>query len=446
MKWICADFEFDTSMPIIMGILNVTPDSFSDGGEHNTLEQAVEHAHKLIADGAQIIDVGGESTRPGATSVDIEEELARVLPVIEALAEEDVCVSVDTRHSQVALEALQAGASIINDVTGFTDPRMLDIAANSDAGLVVMHNGRLKATGNKDEAGAETDIVTHVADFLQTQTHKLEKAGVNPNRICIDPGPGFGKTAEQSLDVMRNITEFVHLGYAVMAAPSRKSYLTHAYKSLKDSKPEERDVASAAECLLAAELGAHVLRVHNVEITKAALRDLRPRVLLGIGCNQVTNDILEACAGDAVRAKKTLLNRTVGALSMLPDSELIDVSSYYESEPAYNENQDKFLNAVVLLRCGESPRDLLKNIHEIENNLGRIRTIKNGPRTCDIDILDYQMYVYESDELTLPHPRINERDFVVKPIQEILPHHILANGHAVGSTPETNRVGSATRI
>ena len=449
MKWICADFEFDTSMPIIMGILNVTPDSFSDGGKHNTPEAALEHAQELIKQGAQIIDVGGESTRPGAEPVNEEEELARILPVIEALAEEDVCVSVDTYHPQVALEALQAGASIINDITGFTNPKMFEIASNCDAGLIVMHNGRAECANgatSECEASTESDIVAHVVSFLQTQAHKLENAGIKPNRICIDPGPGFGKTAQQSLDVMRNIVEFVHLGYAVMAAPSRKSYLTFAYASLKDSKPEERDIASAAECLLAAELGAHVLRVHNVEITKAALRDLRPHVLLGIGCNQVTNDVLETCAGDTLQAKKTLLNRAVGALSMLPDSELIDVSSYYESEPAYLEGQDTFLNAVVLLRCGESPRDLLKNLHEIENNLGRIRTVKNGPRTCDIDILDYQMYVYESDELTLPHPRINERDFVVKPLLEILPHHILANGCSVGSMPEGERVGRAVKV
>lgn len=435
MIWKCADFEFDTTIPVIMGVLNVTPDSFSDGGQHNTAEAAVEHAHKLIEQGAQIIDVGGESTRPGAAEIDPETEIARVLPVIEALTEEDVCVSIDTRHPQVALEALSAGASIINDVTGFTNEHMFDIAKNCDAGLVVMHNSRgVEVSG---------DIVAHATEFLRTKTLALTAAGVDPRRICVDPGPGFGKTAQQSLDVMRNITEFVHLGHVVMAAPSRKSYLTHAYKSLKDSKPEERDVASAAECLLAAELGAGVLRVHNVEITKAAMRDLRPRVILGIGCNQVTNEVLDACGGDALRAKKTMLNRAVGALSMLPDSELIDVSSYFESQPAYLEDQDAFLNGVVVLRCGESPRDLLQNLHKIEDELGRIRTVKNGPRTCDIDILDYQMYVYESEELTLPHPRINERDFVVKPLLEVLPGCVLANGHAVGSVPESDRVGFA---
>ncbi len=438
MIWKCADFEFDTSMPVVMGILNVTPDSFSDGGQHDTFDSAVQHAHKLLSDGAQIIDVGGESTRPGAVELDAEVELARVLPVVEALAREDVCVSIDTRHHEVALEALRAGASIINDVTGFTDARMFDIAKNCDAGLVVMHNGRVVEVCG--------DVVSCATDFLREQTSKLQSAGVSANRICIDPGPGFGKSAEQSLDVMRNITEFVHLGYPVMAAPSRKSYLTHAYKSLKDSKPEERDVASAAECLLASELGAGVLRTHNVEITKAALRDLRPRVVLAIGCNQVTNDVLQACGGSALQAKKTMLNRAVGALSMLPDSELIDVSRYYESEPAYLENQDAFLNGVVVLRCGESPRELLGNLHKIEDELGRIRAVRNGPRTCDIDILDYQMYVHESEELTLPHPRINERDFVVKPLLEVLPGCVLANGHAVGAVPEKERVGRANRL
>ena len=271
MTWRCGAFEFDDRMPIIMGILNVTPVSFSDGGQHNTLDAAVEHAHRMVEEGAQIVDVGGESTRPGSDEVAIDEELARVVDVVRALAAEGICVSVDTRHAQVARAAVDAGAAIINDVSGFRDPAMVDVACSCDAGLVVMHmKGEPKTM---QESPEYDDVVAEVRDYLRDQTLMLEKAGVAHERICIDPGPGFGKTPSQTLDVVRNFQEFVHLGYPVMAALSRKSYIGYAY-GIDD--PAKRDRASAAEALMACELGASVLRVHNVAITVEVLRDLRP--------------------------------------------------------------------------------------------------------------------------------------------------------------------------
>lgn len=444
MIWQCAAHELDTKMPIIMGILNVTPDSFSDGGQHNEFEDAVAYAREMIEAGAQIIDVGGESTRPGSDEVSIDEEIARAVEVVRALASEGVCVSIDTRHAEVAKAAVEAGASIINDVSGFRDPAMVEVAASCDAGLVVMHMKGEPSTMQQDTA--YDDVVSEVRDYLKAQAAMLEAAGVAPERICVDPGPGFGKTPQQSLDLMRNFTELVHLGYVVMAAPSRKSYLTYAYKTLEGSAPEERDVASAAECLLACEQGAHVLRVHNVSMTVAGLKDLRPYVLLGLGCNMVPDELLAMCGGDARRAKMMLMNRAIGNLSVLPDTEFVDASGFYESEPAYYEDQDLFVNAVVLLRSGIAPRELLQYLHRIEDGLGRVRTIENGPRTCDLDILDYQLYVYTSDELTLPHPRICERDFVVKPILEILPNHVLADGTKVNSVAEADRIGAAKRL
>ena len=204
----------------------------------------------------------------------------------------------------------------------------------------------------------------------------------------------------------------------------------------------ERDVASAAEALLACELGASVVRTHSVEMTAAALKDLRPAVLLGLGSNVA----LVAESGEETEAKIAQINLAVGSLCSLPDTQIVDMASFYESEPAYYTDQDAFVNTVVLLRTGLPPKELLGHLHGIENSLGRVRTVENGPRTLDLDILDYQMYVASDDELTLPHPRVAERDFVVKPLLEILPGWELADGTPVNSVPEDTRVGKARRL
>ncbi len=439
MLWKCGSFEFDTRRPVIMGILNVTPDSFSDGGTHNAPEAAIAWAQKLIDEGAHLIDVGGESTRPGSAEVSVEEEAARVLPVVRALAEQGVCVSVDTRHAEVARVCVEAGAAVINDVSGFRDPAMVQVAAESDCGVVVMHMQGEPGTMQEDPQYA--DVVTEVRDYLREQAEMLEAAGVARERICVDPGPGFGKTAQQTLELVRNFHEFNRLGYPVMVAVSRKSFLGYAY-GIDD--PVERDHVSATEALAACELGASVVRVHNVAETVKALADLRPYALLALGCNVP----LVAEPGEEREGKIAMLNQAITELCSLPDSQIVDISSFYESEPAYYEDQDTFINAVVLLRTGIAPKELLGYLHAIENSLGRVREIENGPRTCDLDILDYQLYVTDNEVLTLPHPLILERDFVVKPLLELLPGHVLANDVAVAAAalPEAERYGKANRI
>lgn len=229
MIWKCSQYHFDSQMPIIMGILNVTPDSFSDGGSYAGVEEACAAARKMVDEGALIIDVGGESTRPGASPVSVEEELARVLDVVRQLASEGICVSVDTRHAEVAKACIDAGAAIINDVTGFRDPAMAEVAKNSDAGLVLMHMKGDDPRTMQDEP-IYTDVVSEVANYLLSGAHRLEGLGVDRSRICLDPGPGFGKTAKQTIELMRNFQEFTHLGYPLMVAVSRKSYIGYAYK------------------------------------------------------------------------------------------------------------------------------------------------------------------------------------------------------------------------
>ena len=252
MIWKCSQYHFDSQMPIIMGSLNVTPDSFSDGGEHDGFDEAIAHARRMVDEGARIIDVGGESTRPGAAPVSPEEELSRVIDVVRALAAEGICVSIDTRHADVASACLEAGAAIINDVSGFSDPAMVDVAVASDCGVVVMHMKGEPATMQNDPV--YEDVVAEVRDYLRDAAAALEAAGVDRSRICVDPGPGCGKTPQQTLELVRNFQEIVHLGYPVMAALSRKSFIGFAYGS---DKPAERDRASAAEALMPASTSKH---------------------------------------------------------------------------------------------------------------------------------------------------------------------------------------------
>lgn len=434
MIWRCGSYSFDSRTPVIMGILNVTPDSFSDGGSYASIDEAVAAGLQMIEDGALIVDVGGESTRPGADPVSEEEELKRVLEVVRRLADEDICVSIDTRHASVAKACVEAGASIINDVTGFRDPEMVKVAASCDAGLVVMHmkGDDPRTMQNEPEY---TDVVDEVLTYLKDRANQLEQAGISRDRICLDPGPGFGKTAKQTIQLMRNFQEFAHLGYPLMVAVSRKSYIGYAYE-IEDAK--QRDNASAAEALMACELGASIVRTHNVPLTvKSIEENLRPYVFIGMGCNVA----LVADEGEELEGKKAMLNQAISDMCMLPDSQIVDISSFYESEPAYFEDQDTFVNAVVLLRTGLPPQELLRYLQAIEQSLGRVRERENGPRTCDLDILDYQGYVCEHEILTLPHPLLHERDFVVKPLLELAPRHELANGTKVSL--DSVKVGKA---
>lgn len=441
MIWECGRFKFDTVTPTIMGVVNVTPDSFSDGGDNYDPDAAIATAVQMAKDGALIIDVGGESTRPGASPVSPDEEWRRVGPVVEALSKKGLCVSIDTRHSQVAEKAIAAGASMVNDVSGFRDPEMVNVVCDSDVGLVVMHMQGEPSTMQDDPR--YDDVVSEVCEYLGARARELCEAGISRKRICLDPGPGFGKTPKQTVELMRNIHEVRHLGYPVMVAASRKRYVAYAYH-IDDPDPKARDEASAQEALLACELGASVVRTHNVKKTVEVLSGLRPYVLLGLGSNVA----LVAEPGEETEAKIAQINLAVASLCQLPDSQLVDMSSFYESEPAYCTDQDAFVNAVVLMRSGIPPKEMLAYLHAIEARLGRVRDDANpkGPRTIDIDILDYQLYTAMSDELTLPHPGVVERDFVVKPLCEILPNHVLADGSRVGDIPEDKRVGRAWKV
>jgi dihydropteroate synthase len=242
-----------------MGVLNVTPDSFSDGGLHETTDAAIAHGLAMAADGADIIDVGGESTRPGADPVSAGEELGRVMPVVRALADRGIAVSIDTSKAQVAEAALAAGAEIVNDVTAFGEADMAGVAAAAGAGVVLMHMLGIPRTMQADPH--YEDVVAEVTAFLADRAARAEQAGIDAERICIDPGIGFGKTLEHNLALLHHVPVLVATGYPVLIGASRKSFLTHL---LGPFPVEERDPATAAAHVLAVAGGAAVLRVHNV--------------------------------------------------------------------------------------------------------------------------------------------------------------------------------------
>lgn len=245
-----------------MGILNITPDSFSDGGKFFKIEDAITHAKKLIESGVDIIDIGGESTRPGAESVSEEEELKRVIPVIQELATGrwgEFLISIDTYKSNIAQKAIEAGADIINDVSGLTmDPNMVHIAAKANCPIVIMHNKGIPATkpepgkwGNGDEG-----ITKEVYIWLQNQTNFAIQNGIKQENMIIDPGIGFGKTPEEDLSLIKNLKEFKSLGFLVMVGPSRKSFIKKLFGDC-DLEVKSKELAE-----LAIKNGADIVRVH----------------------------------------------------------------------------------------------------------------------------------------------------------------------------------------
>lgn len=240
---------------LVMGILNVTPDSFSDGGKYNTVEKAVEHARKMVAEGADIIDVGGESTRPGHTTISAEEELKRILPVIKALAQEIDCpLSVDTYKAVVARAAIEAGAHIINDIWGAKkDPDMAKVAAELKVPIILMHN--------REKAEYSGSLMKEVCDDLMESVQIAKAAGVTDEQIILDPGIGFGKTYEQNIEVMRNLHHIVALGYPVLLATSRKSMIGNTLQL----PPHERVEGTAATVAYGIAQGCHMVRVHDVK-------------------------------------------------------------------------------------------------------------------------------------------------------------------------------------
>jgi dihydropteroate synthase len=268
MLFHCGNFKFDLSRPLVMGIVNVTPDSFSDGGLHLQRDAALAHAHQLIAEGADLLDIGGESTRPGAKPVGIQEELDRVLPVIEGLRGAPVPVSIDTFKPDVMRAAIAAGAQMVNDINALQDAAAMNIVAGANVAVCLMHKQGDPQT--MQQQPNYQNVVAEVSAFLRERIAASEAAGIRRDRIAIDPGFGFGKTLAHNLTLLCELGKLTGLDVPILAGLSRKSMLG----AVTGRDTGQRLPASIAAALIAVQRGANVVRVHDVGATVDALKVL----------------------------------------------------------------------------------------------------------------------------------------------------------------------------
>jgi dihydropteroate synthase len=413
-----------------MGVVNVTPDSFSDGGTWFGADAAIAHGLELAAQGADIVDVGGESTRPGAQRVDADEELRRIAPVVTALVQEKLHVSIDTMRASVAEYALNAGVHLVNDVSGgLADPDMPRLVAQAGLPYVVMH-----WRGHSDDMYARAvyrDVVREVREELARRVDQVMKAGVEADCVVLDPGLGFGKRPEHNWPLLVSLPELAVLDgrtFPVLVGASRKGFIGKLLAG-QDKQPRSfpgSDDATVALTALAATNGAWCVRVHKVPPNADAVRVAaawrhaaaqtgKHDVVLALGAN----------IGDRLGALKA----AVAAIGRLPDTEVTRVSPVYQTAPVGGPEQPDYLNAVLAARTGLRPRDLLSRLHEIEAGHGRVREVRFGPRTLDIDIVTYAGEVSDDPVLTLPHPRARERAFVLAPWLDIDPEAVLPGGY-----------------
>lgn len=265
-KLLCGRFEFTLERPLVMGILNVTPDSFSDGSRHFETDAAIAHGLKLVGEGADVIDIGAESTRPGATPVSLKEEIDRLLPVIEGLRHSGAAISVDTFKPEVMRAVLNAGADMINDIYGFRRPGALEAVADSRCGLCVMHmQGEPRTMQHEPKYD---DVVAEVREFLRERVQAMRLLGMDPQRVLLDPGFGFGKTAQHNYELLRRLPEVIFDEFPLLVALSRKSMIGHVV----GREPDQRLGGSIAGALAGVARGAAMVRVHDVAQTVDAIK------------------------------------------------------------------------------------------------------------------------------------------------------------------------------
>ena len=424
--WHTGRFRLVLDRVHLMGIVNVTPDSFSDGGRFVEARAAIAHAERLVSEGADLLDLGAESTRLNAAPVPAEEEWRRLQPVLEEVVRWGVPVSVDTHKPEVMRAALEAGADLINDVRALTTPGALQaLAAHPSAGACLMHSRGDPST--MQTLAQYDDVVEEVATFLAERFQAACTAGISSERVVLDPGYGFAKTVEHSVELLaRQEALRARLARAgverpLLAGLSRKGTVGR----LTGRPVEQRLAGSLAAALLAAPRGARVLRVHDVaetvdvlKVWQAVDQASRETVAIGLGAN----------LGDA----RATLAWAMQQLAAHPAVQLQRVSSLYRTRPVDAEGPD-YLNAVALLTTSLDPHALLGLLQGLEQQAGRERPYRNAPRTLDLDLLLYGQRVLNTDHLTLPHPRLHQRRFVLEPLAEIAAD-LEVPGHASVST------------
>lgn len=398
---------------VIMGILNVTPDSFSDGGRFYKKEEAIARGRAMAHEGADVIDIGGESTRPGSLPVDAAEEIARVVPVVEALTDTVAApISIDTYRADVAARALVGGAHIINDISALRfDENMAKVVADYGCPVVLMH---MQGTPrDMQENPMYDDVVADILDFLDDAVARAVNAGIGRDRIIVDPGFGFGKTLTHNIELMRHLQAFRLLGCPVLLGTSRKTSLGNI---LLSAPPHEREEGTAATVALGIAQGAHMMRVHDVAGMAKAAR-VADAVVFGRGPVRVFLSL-----GSNMGDSRALLAETRRRLAALPGTQLRAESPLYRTEPVGDVPQNWFLNQVVELRTYLDPVRLLRETQLIEAALGREsieRRQRWGPRPIDIDIILYGDETIERPDLRVPHPESHKRRFVLQPLVDI---------------------------
>lgn len=437
--WRCGGHELSLVRPRIMGVLNLTHDSFSDGGAFEgkdgrlVHEKAIERGLAMLDEGADIIDVGGASTRPGHTPIPWEQELDHIAPVVEALVEHNAIVSVDTQSPEVASYCLELGAHIINDVSGFTDPRMVECVAESDCGVVIMHWNQKTGISSRRSVQLyanhparrtvpsarrftlpdEAPLMREVMGFLGDQARMLMRTGVAHDRICVDPGPGFAKGTDEDVIIQRNVRLLQSMGYPVLTAVSRKRFVG-AVSGARE--PLAREAATIGMCLSAIEHGSRILRVHNVKAVFQAV------------CAWWATSVADprqafVAMGSNVDDPMSYLARAARLMDKLPLTCVTAVSNAYETAPALG-LETPVINAVAELHTELHPLVLLGMLLDIENQLGRTRDPSSdvpGPRTIDLDLAWYEGERHAGNRLTLPHPGLGLRDFVLVPMEDLMP-------------------------
>jgi dihydropteroate synthase len=400
----------DFSKPIVMGALNITPDSFSDGGQFFDVSVAVSRAKTMIAEGATIIDIGGESSKPGSERVDVDEELRRVLPVVEEVLKLDCIVSIDTMKPQVARACLERGAHIINDISGFRDQEMIDVCAyfkDMGIGCVIMHMLGMPKTMQKDVL--YESVVDDVYAFLEKHVKELEESGLD--QIMIDPGVGFGKTVEHNLLLLKYVDSFKSLGKPILVGASRKSLIG----KVTGGNVDDRLGGSIALHVAGVMKGVDVVRVHDVKEHVQALEmvhalrnvDRNKVYYLGLGANLGNREI-------NLRECMHLLKKKCA---------IVAKSKMYETEPFGIKEQNDFLNMVIKIETGLRVGDLFRFVKGIEKQMGREKRVLNGPRLIDVDILLCDDYVgsleVDGETVCVPHKAMHLRPSVLIPLGDI---------------------------
>lgn len=404
----------------IMGILNVTPDSFSDGSHFKELDAALRHVEEMVREGADIIDIGGESTRPGADPVDAEEEISRVLPVIEAVTERfDIPLSLDTYKASTARMGAEAGVHMINDIWGLKGDRdMAAVVGASGLPVCISHN-----RNDTDYSDFVTDVISDLKESIDIASRN----GITPDRIILDPGVGFAKTLEQNLEIIAGLRRISDIGYPVLLGVSRKSVIGRTLGlDVKDRL--EGSLAAAAWGVMH---GAGFLRVHDVQ---AHVRLVRMLEAIGAYACPESRGETGALAdgkpyahtaylsfGSNMGDRQGYIDKALKLLEEDPQIGIVKVSSVIETAPYGGVEQDPFLNGAVMIRTAYAPEALLDRINEIELLCDRVRRIRWGPRTLDLDILLYDDEIIDTRRLTVPHTDMANRDFVLDPLCEIAP-------------------------